>query len=233
MINEILILVVSYIFGLILNVLINILPKKQNINTYIKSIGFNTLISKQYIFVATLTSMLTYMIFIRLGASFEFLYMTILSYLFIVLSFIDLKYKGVPDYLLIISFFLSFYTSSLPFSKAIINACTLAGGIILLNFIITFYIQNIKARITNNHKLKKQQALGEADIIIFAIFGIILGIESGLFAVVLASIIAIIPSLYFTISKRSISIPFIPYLITGFYIEYFFHIRILLGIEFY
>ena len=233
MISEIFIILISYAFGIILNILIIVLPEKQTINIYLKSIKFNTLVSKQYIIICILTSVLTYLMFIKLGVSLKFLYMSILSYLFIVLSFIDLKYKGVPDYLLIVCLFLSFFTSNLSFSKTILNACILAGGIVLLNFIITFYIQNIKAKITKNSKLKKQQALGEADIIIFAIFGIILGIESGLFAVVLASIIAIIPSLYFTIRKKSISIPFIPYLIMGFYTEYFLNIRTMLGIEFY
>ena len=44
--------------------------------------------------------------------------------------------------------------------------------------------------------MKTQEALGEGDIPIIAMLGIILGVSGGLFAIFLAAIFAIIPAIY-------------------------------------
>ena len=55
--------------------------------------------------------------------------------------------------------------------------------------------------------------------------GIILGISGGLFSIFLAAIFAIIPAIYSNFVKKDIQTPFIPYLVLGFFTEYFFDLE--------
>src|SRR5574344_1058273 len=140
------------------------------------------------------------------------------------LSFYDLKFRAVPDYLLLIALITSFFVTKFDFFEALKNAFICTGAIVLLNFIVTFYIQNIKARILKDETLRTQTALGEGDIPIIATLGIILGLESTLIAILLSAIIAIIQSIYLKFVKKENEIPFIPSLVFGFFVEYFFSI---------
>jgi leader peptidase (prepilin peptidase)/N-methyltransferase len=98
-----------------------------------------------------------------------------------------------------------------------------AGGFALLNFIVTFYIQNIKSKFTNNQDLQTQEALGQGDIPVVASIAAILGIKSAFIAIFLAALFAIIPSMYNTIIKKDIQTPFIPFLALGCIVEYIFN----------
>ena len=182
-------------------------------------------ISFQYFLVESISAFLTLLLFLKIGLSSEFIFMCLLSYVLIVLSFIDLKYKAAPDYLLLMALFLSFFATNSNLLDAFKNAFLFSGALVLLNFVITFYIQNIKAKILKDESLKTQEALGEGDIPIIAMMGVILGLSSGIFAIFLAAFFAIIPSIYSNIVKKDIQTPFIPYLVLGFYVEYFFNLE--------
>ena len=168
---------------------------------------------------------LTIFLFLKLSLNLQFLFFCIFSYLLVFLSFIDLKYKAAPDYLLLMALFLSFFATNSNLLDAFKNAFLFSGALVLLNFVITFYIQNIKAKILKDESLKTQEALGEGDIPIIAMMGVILGLSSGIFAIFLAAFFAIIPSIYSNIVKKDIQTPFIPYLVLGFYVEYFFNLE--------
>ena len=182
-------------------------------------------ISFQYFLVEILSAIITLVLFLKLGLSYEFIFMSLLSYVLIVLSFIDLKYKAVPDYLLLIAFLLSFFSTNLSIFDSFKNAFLFAGALVLLNFVITFYIQNIKSRLLKDESLKTQEALGEGDIPIIAMIGVVLGVSSGVIAIFLAAFFAIIPSIYSNLVKKDIQTPFIPYLVLGFFTEYFFSLE--------
>lgn len=183
-------------------------------------------ISFSYFLIELITALLTLFLYLKLGLTKEFIIMSLFSYILIVLSFIDLKYKVVPDYLLLIVFIFAFFVSDFPIIEAFRNAFLFAGALVLLNFIISFYIQNIKSRILKDESLKNQQALGEGDIPIIASIGIILGVNSGLIAIFLAAFFAIIPSIYTNLVKKDIQTAFIPYLVLGFLTEYFFNLEL-------
>jgi leader peptidase (prepilin peptidase)/N-methyltransferase len=138
------------------------------------------------------------------------------------LSFIDFEYKAVPDYLLLFVLFWVFLSNARPFLEQFTNALIFAGAFALLSFVVTFYIQNIKSKLTNNEALKEQTALGEGDIPIVATIAALLGIQAGLVAVFLAAFFAIIPSLYNIFVKKEQETPFIPFLFLGTLVEYFF-----------
>ena len=182
-------------------------------------------ISFQYFLIEFLTGLITLFLYLKIALNQELIFMCLLSYVLIVLSFIDLKYKAVPDYLLLITFVLAFFASEFSIIEAFKNAFLFAGALVLLNFIITFYIQNIKSRLLKDKSLKTQEALGEGDIPVIASIGIILGVSSGITAIFLAAFFAIIPSIYANLVKKDIQTPFIPYLVLGFFVEYFFNLE--------
>jgi leader peptidase (prepilin peptidase)/N-methyltransferase len=72
--------------------------------------------------------------------------------------------------------------------------------------------------------LNTKSALGDVDFPIFAIIGGVLGVKSGLIAIFLAALFAIIPSIYNNIKNKDKRTPFIPYLSLGLFIEYTFQI---------
>ena len=182
-------------------------------------------ISFQYFLIELLSGLITLFLYLKIGLNQELIFMCLLSYVLIVLSFIDLKYKAVPDYLLLFTFILAFFASEFSIIEAFKNAFLFAGALVLLNFIITFYIQNIKSRLLKDKSLRTQEALGEGDIPIIASIGIVLGVSSGIVAIFLAAFFAIIPSIYANLVKKDIQTPFIPYLVLGFFVEYFFNLE--------
>ena len=249
----------SFIFGIcigsFLNVLILRLPLNQSLLTRITCPKCNHLIywyhnipllsyiflktkcsyckakiSFTYFLVELLSGIITLALFLKLGLSSEFVFMCLLSYVLITLSFIDLKHKAVPDYLLLIALVLSFFASNFSIIETFKNAFLFAGAFVLLNFVITFYIQNIKSRILKDETLKTQEALGEGDIPIIAMLGIVLGLSGGMFAVFLAAFFAIIPSIYSNFINKDIQTPFIPYLVLGFFTEYFFDLETIIKV---
>ncbi len=187
-------------------------------------------ISFQYFLVELLSALITLFLYLKLGISVQFYFMILLSYVLIVLSFIDLKYKAVPDYLLLITLIVSFLATDYGILDAFKYAFLFSGALVLLNFVITFYIQNIKAKILKDDSLKDQEALGEGDIPIIASIAVVLGIEGGLIAIFLAAFFAIIPSIYSNFVKKDIQTPFIPYLVLGFFVEYFFKLETFLRV---
>jgi len=246
--------VFSFIFGLLigsfLNVLIYRLPiKKSFITPRSRCTSCETLIpwylniplfsyiylkgkckecgekiSLQYPIVEFITAILTLGLYLKLGLSIGLLFSMVFFYTLIVLSFIDFKYKAVPDYLLLIALVFSFVITQKDLLDAFKDAFIVSGAFILLNFVITFYIQNIKSRILKDESLKEQEALGEGDIPILASIGAVLGFPGTFIAIFLSSLFAIIPSIYFQIKKKDIQTPFIPYLSLGLIVEYFFNI---------
>jgi len=92
------------------------------------------------------------------------------------------------------------------------------GGFVLLELILTFYIQSIKAKITKNKNLENQHALGDGDIPIAGVIGGLLGVKLGVSAIFLAAILAIIPAIYSSVKKQEIETPFIPFLSLGLFI---------------
>lgn len=178
--------------------------------------------SINYLFVESLSAIITLLLFIKLGVTFDFFIMLLLFYILIVLAFIDFEYKAVPDTILLLAFIVGMITTYNDFISGFKNAFIFAGAFVLLDFLVTFYIQNIKIKITKDESLKNQKALGEGDIPIIAIIGAILGIKGGVIAIFLAALFAIIPSIYNIIKKRDNQTPFIPYLLFGFMVEYLF-----------
>ena len=247
---DIFIILFALVFGSFLNVLIYRLPLEKSFFTPIRSacpkcnyqlkwyeniplISYIFLkakcsscksdISTIYFIVELLSVIVTYSLYLKLGLDYNFYITTLLFYILIVLSFIDLKYKAVPDYLLLIALVCTLFINNINYQDMFI----FTGAFVLLNFILTFYIQNIKSKLTKNKELQTQTALGEGDIPIVAIIAAILGLKLSIIAVFIAAITAIIPSIYNIIQKDDIETPFIPFLVFGLFLTYIFDTKIL------
>lgn len=160
-------------------------------------------------------------LFLKLDFSLTFLIFCIYFCLLVRLSFYDLQYKAVPDYLLLILLFFSFFISDFSFYDSLVNSFIASGAMFLLNFIVTFYIQNIKSRIIKNKDLKFQHALGDGDIPVIASMSVILGLNSIVYAILISAFIALIYFIIISFYQKINEIPFIPFLSAGFFIEYF------------
>ena len=99
-----------------------------------------------------------------------------------------------------------------------INILIFTGGFALLELAITYYIQNIKAKITKNKELETQRAMGEGDMPIAGVIGGLLGIQLGVSAIFLAVLLAFLPAIYNMFSKKEIETAFIPFLSLGLFI---------------
>ena len=171
-------------------------------------------ISIVYPFVELSTALVTLLLYMNYWLNWELIVTISLFYTLIVLSFIDLKYKAVPDYLLIIAVILTFIVGDL------MDILIFAGGFALLELIVTFYIQNVKAKITKNKDLETQSALGEGDIPIAGVIGGLLGLHLGISAIFLATLLGLSLSIYNLLSKKEIETPFIPFLSLGLFITF-------------
>ena len=172
-------------------------------------------ISSVYPTVEIITAIVTLMIYLNFLWNWELILITSLFYTLIVLSFIDLKYRAVPDYLLIIAVILTIIVGDL------ISLLIFTGGLVLLELAITFYIQNIKSKITGNKELETQRALGEGDMPIAGVIGGLLGIQLGVSAIFLSALLALLPAIYNLFSKKEIETAFIPFLSLGLFITLF------------
>ena len=172
-------------------------------------------ISKSYPIVELITAAVTLMLYSNFWIGWDMIITISLFYVLIVLSFIDLKYRAVPDYLLIIVVILAILVGD------IINILLFTGGFVLLELAITFYIQNIKAKITQNKELENQRALGEGDMPIVGVIGGLLGVQLGITAIFLAAVLALLPAIYNLYSKKEIETAFIPFLSLGLLVTLF------------
>jgi len=180
----------------------------------------DTAISFQYPIVELITTIVTYLLFHQLGFSQDLYFISLIMYLLIVLSFIDLKYKAVPDLLLVILTAITLLYLFLHKNENITTFFIFAGGIVIIELFVTFYIQNIKAVIVKDDLLREQKAIGEGDIPIIAVIGGLLGFEFGIMAIFLSAILAIIPSVINLVFQKEIETPFIPFLAMGLIIIY-------------
>jgi leader peptidase (prepilin peptidase)/N-methyltransferase len=169
-------------------------------------------ISIIYPIVEIITAVVTVILYNHYWFDVDLMLTIALFYTLIVLSFIDFKYKAVPDFLLIIVVLLTLIVGDWK------NTLIFMGGFVLLELILTFYIQSIKAKITKNKNLENQHALGDGDIPIAGVIGGLLGVKLGVSAIFLAAILAIIPAIYSSVKKQEIETPFIPFLSLGLFI---------------
>lgn len=171
-------------------------------------------------FTELLTAFLFMVIYLTYGFDLYVVKILVLFSILIVLSLIDWKYKAVPDTMLLVLVIVSLIPIEVDFFELSKNFLIFCGSFFLLDFIVTYYIQHIKYKITKNEDLLSQKALGEGDIPIAAVIGAILGIKLGMIAIFCAALFAVVPSIYYMVSKKEAELPFIPFLSLGLFIVF-------------
>jgi leader peptidase (prepilin peptidase) / N-methyltransferase len=161
-------------------------------------------ISVQYPIIELLTALVFLFSAMKFGLSFQALGIAVTFALLIALSAIDFRYKMVPDSLNLGALTVAVFsvTSFEQFGYNITNALLFAGGFSLMRFYVSYVI--------------KKEAMGEADIMIAATIGALLGVQLGLVAIFLGAVLAL-PALLLTRdeSDESKELPFIPFLAMG------------------
>lgn len=161
-------------------------------------------ISVQYPIIELLSALIFLFSVIKFGLTFQALGIAVTFDLLLALSAIDYRYKMVPDSLNLGALTVAVFsvTSFEQFGYNVTNALLFAGGFSLLRFYISYII--------------KKEAMGEADIMIAATIGALIGVKLGLVAIFLGAVLAL-PALLLTKdeSDESKELPFIPFLAIG------------------
>ena len=171
-----------------------------------------TKISFQYFLVESISLINFIVLYLIFGISLTTLLLIILSLVFLIIFFIDLKHYIIPNSLtysmMILGFIKSFVPNLDPIFPNFLNS--LIGGLLgygIIWSIIYFYRQ-----------FKKKEGMGLGDAKLFAVIGFWFGWISIPFVVFLSSIIAllsVLPDLLRSSKKLSSQIPFGPFIILG------------------
>ena len=171
-----------------------------------------TKISFQYFLVESISLINFLVLYLIFGISLTSLFLIILSVVFLIIFFIDLKHYIIPNSLtysmMILGFLKSFVPNLDPIFPNFLNS--LIGGLLgygIIWSIIYFYRQ-----------FKKKEGMGLGDAKLFAVIGFWFGWISIPFVIFLSSIIAllsVLPDLLRSSKKLSSQIPFGPFIILG------------------
>jgi len=166
-------------------------------------------ISWQYPLVEFITPVLMVITYLKFGWSWEFAAMTILCLLLIVIFFIDLRHRIIPDVVTLPGIALGFLFSFFVKSPSVMNSLIgiLAGGIL-------FYLAAVLGEL-----LFKKESMGGGDIKLAMMLGAFLGWQKiflvFLISAVLGAMVGGIALLFSKEVKETKMIPFGPFLALG------------------
>jgi len=165
-------------------------------------------ISIRYPIIELLTGILAILIYYKIQTFniFYFINFSIFA-LLLALSMIDIDYKAVPDSLNLLTLTIAFFSSP-DIIENFENALLLIGGMSLIRWYSSFIF--------------KTETMGEGDIVLSGTIGALLGIKFSIIAIIISSFIAIPFALYFRRYKKDYEIPFIPFLVVGTFLVWYF-----------
>ncbi len=163
-------------------------------------------ISVQYPLIELTTGLLAISLFYKLGLVWYMPIVFVVFTLLLALVMIDFKYMAVPDNLNLLALALAIVN---PWAiDALQNALMAAGGLALLRYYLSFFLN--------------KEAMGEGDIIVAGTMGALLGFPLFFYALFIAAILAMLPSLL----AKDRAVPFVPFLAMGTFIVYIFDTQV-------
>lgn len=173
-------------------------------------------ISPQYPVVEATTGLLSLALFLKAGASPEYVFLLLFGALLIAIAFIDLQHKIIPDVLSLPGIVVGFVFSLLPFSSlswmdSMIGIA--GGGGFLLLVGLAF------------EKMTGREGMGMGDVKMLAMIGAWMGWRALLFIILLSSLAgSLIGGALLLLSRQGVRtrIPFGPFLALGTLIYLFF-----------
>jgi len=163
-------------------------------------------IAIQYPLIELTTGIIALALFYKLGLVWYLPVVFAVFALLLALVMIDFKYMEIPDNLNLLA--LSLAVISPMILDSIQNALMAAGGLTLLRYYLSFFLN--------------KEAMGEGDIIVAGTMGALLGFPLFFYALFIAAILAIIPSLL----AQDKAVPFVPFLAMGTFIVYLFDTQV-------
>lgn len=169
-------------------------------------------ISMQYPLIELATGIIAVSLFYKLGLVWYFPIVFAVFTLLLALVMIDFKYMAIPDNLNLLALALAVISPTILDSMQ--DALLAVGGMTLLRYYLSFFIN--------------KEAMGEGDIIVAGTMGALLGFPAFLYALFIAAIVAMVPSLL----AKDTQVPFVPFLIIGTFIAYMFDIQVQAIVDF-
>lgn len=185
-------------------------------------------ISVFYPGVELITAFIFLFLYSQFGLSLSFFKYSLLFFLLIVVSFIDIRYHAIPAYLCVFGILIAVFFSLIP-SVSILRqglfefrelpiVDTLVGMVFGLGFayafklfgdlFIGFYLSIRKKESIEG----ETESLGLGDVDFLGMVGAFLGIQSAVLVFFVAPFVAAIYTIFALIFKRSHLIPYLPYL---------------------
>ena len=238
-IQDILVIVFLFLFGLIISPLLIIaglkLPKKESMGLcpncenkytlfelmpilpYVLNYGYcpycNYKISFLYPLAELMTGIVYSLSFIIYGFSYEMITLILVFSLLVILYISDFKYYVIQSRILIFFVIISLILKELYFGTKIF-LLSLAGGLIV--FVFLWLVKIV------GDKVFKVESLGGGDVKLSFYFGTLLGVRLGIVSLVIGAFLAFPYALYYAITKKEKEIPFGPFLITALLIVFVF-----------
>ena len=180
-------------------------------------------ISKQYFIVEIFTGLAFIFFYKTLGLGFDFVLISIIFLILLIIFFIDLKHYIIPDSLnfslILICFIKNFTTQDLLKFSYNIQDSLLGGAIGYLIIWLIIYIYK---------KMRNKEAMGLGDAKLLSAFGFLLGLKSIFIILFVASVLGllfVLPSLLLKNRSTGSIIPFGPFIILAAILEYFFNLQ--------
>jgi len=165
-------------------------------------------ISKQYPLIELATGILAVSLFYKLGLVWYMPIVFAVFALLLALVMIDFKDMEIPDSLNLLALALAVITPTILDSLQ--DALLAVGGMTLLRYYLSYFIN--------------KEAMGEGDIIVAGTMGALLGFPAFFYALFLAAILALVPSLM--AKDTDTAVPFVPFLAMGTFIVYIFDTQV-------
>jgi leader peptidase (prepilin peptidase)/N-methyltransferase len=169
-------------------------------------------ISMQYPLIELATGIIAVSLFYKLGLVWYLPIVFAVFTLLLALVMIDFKYMEIPDNLNLLALALAVITPM--FLDSIQDALLAVGGMTLLRYYLSLFLN--------------KEAMGEVDRIVAGTMGALLGFPGFLYALFIAAIVALVPSLL----AKDTQVPFVPFLIIGTFIAYMFDTQVQAIVDF-
>lgn len=166
--------------------------------------GLGEKITIKYPVVQVLSAVIFVLIYLKSGFELQMFIVALVFSLFLVLSVVDYQFHAIPDSMTLGLLTVSFVAGGLW--ESLETGLIVAGFMILLRYYVSYFTQ--------------KEAMGEADVIIAAAMGAMVGIKLALFSLFIASFIGI--PFVLLAKNTNKEVPFVPFLSLGIFLIYLF-----------
>jgi leader peptidase (prepilin peptidase)/N-methyltransferase len=167
-----------------------------------------TRISPLYPVVELINALLTLFLFIKFGFSLTFLVLLVFCSSLVVITFVDLEHRIIPDVIslpgIIVGFVSSFFLPWLSWQKSLIGIIAGGGSLLLVAYVY--------------HFLTKKEGMGGGDIKLLAMMGAFLGWLAIPFIIFASSLVGSVVGITLMLVQKKdskLAIPFGPFLAFG------------------